>query len=109
MSSQIIQRHGNFWALKLELMPSILFFDILTYNKKDHYTPLLHATIAEEASNYSNDMTADLTSDHDPEIKNKKYYSLLSKMNSNVHNKYQIINVMKDIFRRADLQSDNLE
>ena len=71
MSSQIIQRHGNFWALKLELMPSILFFDILTYNKKDHYTPLLHATIAEEASNYSNDMTADLTSDHDPEIKNK--------------------------------------
>ena len=78
-------------------MPSILFFDILTYNKKDHYTPLLHATIAEEASNYSNDMTADLTSDHDPEIKNKKYYSLLSKMNSN---EYQIMNVMKDVFRR---------
>ena len=48
-------------------MPSILFFDILTSNKKDHYTPLLRATIAEEASNYNNDMTADLTSYRDPE------------------------------------------
>ena len=54
-------------------MPSILFFDILTSNKKDHYTPLLRATIAEEASNYNNDMTADLTSCRDPE-KNKKHF-----------------------------------
>ena len=52
-------------------MPPILFFDTLMYSKKDHYTPLLHATIAEEASNYSNDMTADLISYHDPEIQNK--------------------------------------
>ena len=36
---------------------------------------MFHATIVEEASNYSNDMTSDLTADYDPEIQNKKLFN----------------------------------